>query len=117
METNKVKQIHDLGQSIWLDFFDRKIMNNGELQQLMDEDGLTGITSNPSIFEKAVASSGDYDEDIRTSSGEQKSNEDIFFAFAISATFAARFAPALSPATAIRLASPFSAWTFSTVQV
>lgn len=83
METNKVKQIHELGQSIWLDFFDRKIMNNGELQQLMDEDGLTGITSNPSIFEKAVASSADYDEDIRKSSGEQKNAEDIFFGFAV----------------------------------
>lgn len=83
METNKVKRIHDLGQSIWLDFFDRKIMNNGELQQLMDEDGLTGITSNPSIFEKAVSSSADYDKDIRQLSGEQKSAEDIFFGFAI----------------------------------
>ena len=83
METNNVKRIHELGQSIWLDFFDRKIMNNGELQQLIEEDGLTGITSNPSIFEKAVSSSADYDEDIRKLSGEQKSPEDIFFGFAI----------------------------------
>jgi len=80
---NKVKTIHDLGQSIWLDFFDRELMNSGKLQQLIDEDGLTGITSNPSIFEKAVDSSSDYDEDIRKLASEGKSNEEIFFGFAV----------------------------------
>ncbi len=79
---NKVKNIHDLGQSIWLDFFDRELMDSGKLQQMIDEDGLTGITSNPSIFEKAVSSSSDYDEDIRRLSKEDKSNEEIFFGFA-----------------------------------
>jgi len=80
---NNVKNIHDLGQSIWLDFFDRELMNSGKLQKLIDEDGLTGITSNPSIFEKAVDSSSDYDEDIRKLAGENKSNEEIFFGFAV----------------------------------
>ena len=79
---NKVKSIHELGQSIWLDFFNREIINNGKLQKLIVEDGLSGITSNPSIFEKAVTSSLDYDEDIRKMSDEQKSNEEIFFGFA-----------------------------------
>ncbi len=80
---NNVKSIHDLGQSIWLDFFDRELMDSGKLQQLIDEDGLTGITSNPSIFEKAVDSSSDYDEDIRTLASEGKNNEEIFFGFAV----------------------------------
>lgn len=79
---NNVKDIHDHGQSIWLDFFDRELMNSGKLQKLIDEDGLAGITSNPSIFEKAVSSSSDYDEDIKKLSGEDKSNEEIFFGFA-----------------------------------
>lgn len=79
---NRLKSIHDLGQSIWLDSFDRKLMDSGELQKLIDEDGLCGITSNPSIFEKAVTSSSDYDEDIRKLAGNQKSNEEIFFGFA-----------------------------------
>ena len=79
---NNVKSIHDLGQSIWLDFFDRELMDSGKLQQLIDEDGLAGITSNPSIFEKAVSSSSDYDADIRKLSADQKSNEEIFFGFA-----------------------------------
>ncbi|MEO8720391.1 MAG: transaldolase [Ginsengibacter sp.] len=80
---NNVKSIHDLGQSIWLDFFDRELMDSGKLQKLIDEDGLTGITSNPSIFQKAVESSSDYDEDIKTLAAEGKNNEEIFFGFAV----------------------------------
>src|SRR5574338_1340514 len=84
MKMNNLKKVHDLGQSIWLDFFNREIMDNGMLQNLIDEDSLSGITSNPSIFESAVLSRPDYDDDIKKFSGEQKSNEDIFFEFAIS---------------------------------
>lgn len=85
MQTNKnrVKAIHDLGQSIWLDFFDRKIMDNGELQRLIDEDGVRGVTSNPSIFEKAISSSNDYDADIAELVKGKKSNDEIFFSLAI----------------------------------
>lgn len=81
---NNLKQIHDLGQSIWLDSFDRKLMDSGELQKLIDEDRLCGITSNPSIFEKAVSSSADYDDDVRKLASEGKNNEEIFFGFATS---------------------------------
>jgi len=83
MTMNNLKKIHDLGQSIWLDFFNREIMNNGVLQKLIDDDSLSGITSNPSIFESAVLSGSDYDEDIKKFAREQKSNEEIFFGFAI----------------------------------
>jgi len=81
---NRMQNIHDLGQSIWLDSFDRKLMDSGELQKLIDEDALCGITSNPSIFEKAVTGSSDYDNDIRKLAGENKSDEEIFFGFAAS---------------------------------
>ncbi len=83
MKSNKVKSIHDFGQSIWLDFFDRKIMDSGDLQKLIDEDGVSGVTSNPSIFEKAITGSSDYDEDISTLSGKENSNEKIFFSLAV----------------------------------
>jgi transaldolase/transaldolase/glucose-6-phosphate isomerase len=83
MNENRVKRIHDLGQSIWLDFFDRKIMDNGDLQKMMDEDGIRGVTSNPAIFEKAISSSSDYDEDIRKLAQKQLSNEAIFFGIAV----------------------------------
>src|SRR5476651_351212 len=84
METNKVKQIHSLGQSIWLDFIDRDIIASGNLKKLIDEDGIRGVTSNPAIFEKAITSSSDYDADIRTLSDSDKTNEEIFFGLAIS---------------------------------
>jgi transaldolase len=83
MKKNKVKQIHDFGQSIWLDFFDRKIMNNGDLKKMIDEDGIRGVTSNPAIFEKAISSSADYNEDISTLSLQENSNDAIFYGLAV----------------------------------
>lgn len=83
METNNVKSIHNFGQSIWLDFIERNLMESGDLQKLIDEDGVRGITSNPAIFEKAISSSSDYDEQIAKFTAEGKSNEEIFFAIAI----------------------------------
>ena len=84
METNRVKQIHDFEQSIWLDLIDRHLMNSGSLQRLIDEDGVRGLTSNPAIFEKAISGSSDYDDDIRQLAQEGKSNDDIFYGVAIS---------------------------------
>ena len=61
---NTVQELQKLGQSIWLDFIRRTLVTSGELQQLVDA-GLRGMTSNPTIFEKAIAGSCDYDEAIR----------------------------------------------------
>ena len=62
---NRLMKILEHGQSIWLDLLDRKLMDSGELQRLIDKDGLRGLTSNPAIFEKAISNSTDYDEDIK----------------------------------------------------
>lgn len=83
MGKNSVKQIHNFGQSIWLDFIDRKIMDSGELKRLIEEDGIRGITSNPAIFEKAISSSDDYKEDIAKLTGKEISNEAIFYGVAV----------------------------------
>jgi len=83
MADNKVKQIHQHKQSIWLDFIDRKIMNTGKLKQMIDEDGLRGVTSNPAIFEKAISSSSDYDADIKAKADSSLSDEELFFELAI----------------------------------
>ncbi|MEO6732638.1 MAG: transaldolase [Ferruginibacter sp.] len=83
MEKNSVKQIHDFGQSIWLDFIDRKIMDSGELKRLIEEDGVRGITSNPAIFEKAISSSNDYKDDIAKLTEKEMTNEAIFYGVAI----------------------------------
>src|SRR5213080_3309823 len=58
--TNPVRDLQKFGQSVWLDYIRRNLITSGELQRLIDEDGLRGITSNPSIFEKAIAGSTDY---------------------------------------------------------
>jgi transaldolase len=83
MATNNVKQIHDFGQSIWLDFIDREIISSGKLKQLIDEDGVRGVTSNPAIFEKAITSSADYNEDIKTLGATAATTEELFFGLAV----------------------------------
>ena len=65
MKNNPLKQLGTLGQSIWLDYIRRDLIASGGLRRLIEEDGLRGMTSNPSIFEKAIADSHDYNEDIR----------------------------------------------------
>jgi transaldolase/glucose-6-phosphate isomerase len=61
---NPLRTLKEHGQSVWLDFLSREIIRNGELDRLIKEDGLAGITANPSIFEKAIGESQDYDADI-----------------------------------------------------
>ncbi len=61
---NRLRALAATGQSVWLDFLSREIIENGELQRLIDEDGLSGITSNPSIFEKSIGETDFYDAEI-----------------------------------------------------
>lgn len=62
---NALLELAELGQSIWLDYTRRDLILSGELRRLIEEDGLRGMTSNPSIFEKAIVGSRNYEEDIR----------------------------------------------------
>jgi transaldolase len=64
MSENRLQRLHDAGQSIWLDFIDRAILRNGELQRRIQDDALTVMTSNPTIFEKALAEGHDYDDQL-----------------------------------------------------
>ncbi|MEO6435215.1 MAG: transaldolase [Tepidisphaeraceae bacterium] len=66
---NRLQLLHDAGQSIWLDFIDRAILRNGELARRIRDDALTGMTSNPTIFEKALADGDLYDDQIRGATG------------------------------------------------
>jgi len=61
-DTSKLKQLHEAGQAAWLDFVDRSFLREGGLRALIEQDGLTGVTSNPSIFEKAMGHGDAYDE-------------------------------------------------------
>ena len=63
--TNRLQQLHDAGVAIWLDFIERTMVHNGDLDKRIREDSLTGMTSNPTIFEKALAEGSAYDEQLR----------------------------------------------------
>jgi transaldolase len=65
MSENRLKLLHDAGVSIWLDFIDRTILRNGDLARRIRDDALTGMTSNPTIFEKALAEGTAYDDQLR----------------------------------------------------
>ena len=58
---NPVKELEKHGQAVWLDFLARGFVAKGDLKNLIDSDGVKGVTSNPSIFEKAIGSSDEYD--------------------------------------------------------
>ncbi|HMF25646.1 MAG TPA: bifunctional transaldolase/phosoglucose isomerase [Pseudolabrys sp.] len=62
---NPLKTLHDEGQTVWLDFLSRTFLADDGLKRLIERDGLTGVTSNPSIFEKAIAETADYDASLR----------------------------------------------------
>jgi transaldolase len=70
MASNRLQELHDAGVSIWLDFIERKMLRNGDLDRRIREDSLTGMTSNPTIFEKALAEGDAYDDQIRTVGGD-----------------------------------------------
>src|SRR5438034_7272682 len=71
------------GTSVWLDQIRRSLIENGELQRLIDEDSLRGVTSNPSIFEKAILGSDDYDDELRAMAKEGLDAKEIYDAIAI----------------------------------
>jgi transaldolase len=83
MKTNPLHEIKTYGQSIWMDYIQRGMIVSGELRKLIDEDGLCGVTSNPSIFEKAIDGSHDYDSAIRSLALEGKSVEEMYQALTV----------------------------------
>jgi transaldolase len=77
------QKLHELGQSIWLDNITRDLLTSGTLKRYIDEMSLTGLTSNPTIFDQAVSRSSAYDSAIRAKLKEGKSGERLFFELAI----------------------------------
>jgi transaldolase len=83
MKENPLLKLESSGQSIWMDFIRRGMIASGELKQLIEEDGLRGMTSNPSIFEKAIAGNRDYDDAISELALEGKSVDQIYTALTV----------------------------------
>ncbi len=81
--TNPVHELHALSQSIWYDNIERKLLQNGALAAMINDGLIRGITSNPSIFKKAIASSSDYDEALKPMAWSGLDSENIFFELAI----------------------------------
>src|SRR5207244_453332 len=75
--------LHNLGQSLWLDNITRDLLNSGTLKRYIDELSVTGLTSNPTIFDHAIKNSSTYDASIREKLNEGKSGEELFFELAL----------------------------------
>ena len=75
--------LHNLGQSIWLDNITRDLLDSGTLQRYIDDLSITGLTSNPTIFDHAIKNSGAYDRAIAAQLQKGKSGEELFFELAL----------------------------------
>lgn len=83
MKENPLQRLTAVGQAIWLDYLQRSLITSGRLGRLIEEDALRGMTSNPSIFEKAIDGSGDYDSDIRSKVLAGKNVREIYEELAV----------------------------------
>jgi transaldolase len=81
--TNPLQKLHALGQAIWYDFIRRDLFTSGKLEKLIHDDALTGMTSNPTIFQKAIGETELYDDDIRRLAGEGRDPFKIFEGLAV----------------------------------
>ena len=81
--TNPVLELQQFGQSVWLDYIRRSLITSGELQRLIKEDGLRGVTSNPAIFEKAITGSTDYKEVLDSSEAQTLDAKSLYEKLAV----------------------------------
>src|ERR671929_1615455 len=82
MSKSRLHQLSQHGQSVWIDFLSRQMLRSGKLEQMMEEDAVVGVTSNPTIFEKAISEGDLYDEQIRTLLDELDDPKEIFWQLA-----------------------------------
>src|SRR5215813_14088784 len=82
-QANALMELQSYGQSVWLDNISKAILDSGELQKLIDEDGLRGVTSNPTIFEKAINGSRDYDAVLKRLAEAGRTVDEIYEALVI----------------------------------
>ena len=82
MSKSRLHQLSELGQSVWIDFLSRQMLRSGKLAQMMEEDAVVGVTSNPTIFQKAISEGNDYDEQLRECLQETDEPKEIFWRLA-----------------------------------
>ena len=93
---NRTRLLRDIGQSLWLDNITRELLDNGGLRKYIDEFSITGLTSNPTIFDEAIGGGNAYDDGIRAKTKAGKSGEALFIELALEdlTQAAALFGPA-----------------------
>ena len=82
-EKSKLHKLSELGQSVWIDFLSRDMLHSGELARMMREDAVVGVTSNPTIFQKAISAGDAYDEQLREVLAEERDPKEIFLRLAV----------------------------------
>ena len=82
-EKSNLQKLSALGQSVWIDYLSRDLLHSGELARMMREDAVVGVTSNPTIFQKAIAAGEAYDEQLREVLAEERDPKEIFLRLAI----------------------------------
>ena len=82
MSKSRLHQLSELGQSVWIDFLSRQMLQSGKLERMMEEDAVVGVTSNPTIFQKAISEGDLYDEQIRALLDELDDPKQIFWQLA-----------------------------------
>src|SRR5581483_10651724 len=83
MAKSRLHELTEHGQSVWFDTLSRDLVRTGELKRMMEEDAVTGVTSNPTIFQKALSSGDAYDDDLRELLSETDDPTRIFFSLAL----------------------------------
>src|SRR5262249_61002800 len=83
MKKNPLLSLESIGQSVWLDYLGRGAIKSGQLQRLIEQEGVSGVTSNPSIFEKAIAESHEYDAAVHALAVQNRSAPEIYQALTV----------------------------------
>ncbi len=83
MGESRLHQLSELGQSVWIDYLSRRLIHEGELERLMREDAVVGVTSNPTIFQKAISEGDAYDEQLREVLAEEDDPKEVFLKLAV----------------------------------
>jgi transaldolase len=82
-EKSRLEKLSELGQSVWIDYLSRNLLHSGELERMMREDAVVGVTSNPTIFQKAISAGDAYDEQLREVLAEVRDPKEIFLRLAV----------------------------------
>jgi transaldolase len=83
MAKSRLHQLSALGQSVWIDYLSRQMLQSGKLERMLEEDAVVGVTSNPTIFQKAIAEGNAYDEQLREVIAEEDDPKEVFLKLAI----------------------------------